>query len=57
MADLIAHLKGAGFPLHPTSIIHLFIGGSQLHGAKVSGYDDLDIYGCYIEPRARKELR
>lgn len=40
----------AGFPLDSRDIIHLFIGGSQLHGAKVHGYDDLDIYGCYIEP-------
>ena len=40
----------AGFPLEPRDIIHLFVGGSQLHGAKVHGYDDLDIYGCYIEP-------
>lgn len=43
----------AGFPLDSSSIIHLFIGGSQLHGAKVEGYDDLDIYGCYIEPPER----
>lgn len=46
-------LKGildSGFPLSPNCIIKSFIGGSQLHGAKVTGYDDLDIYGCYIEP-------
>src|ERR1051326_4740606 len=43
----------AGFPLYPACIIHLFIGGSQLHGAKVEGYDDLDIYGSYIEPPER----
>jgi len=24
-----------------------------LHGAKVVGYDDLDIYGAYIEPPER----
>jgi uncharacterized protein len=31
-------------------MIHLFVGGSELHGAKVHGTDDLDIYGLYIEP-------
>ena len=50
---LLAHVMTAGFPLNPDAIIHLFIGGSQLHGAKVEGYDDLDIYGCYIEPPER----
>lgn len=38
---------GFGFP---DSIIHLFVGGSEAHGAKVHGYDDLDLYGVYIEP-------
>jgi hypothetical protein len=51
--DLVKHVLDAGFPLKATSLIHLFVGGSQLHGAKVSGYDDLDIYGCYIEPPER----
>jgi uncharacterized protein len=51
--DLVKLLLDAGFPLKATSLIHLFVGGSQLHGAKVSGYDDLDIYGCYIEPPER----
>ena len=50
MSELLDHLMRAGFPLAPRDIIHLFVGGSQLHGAKVHGYDDLDIYGCYIEP-------
>jgi predicted nucleotidyltransferase len=52
MSELIPHIMDAGFPLDRSSIIHLFVGGSQLHGAKVSGYDDLDIYGCYVETRA-----
>ena len=52
-SDLVKHVLDAGFPLNPASLIHLFVGGSQLHGAKVSGYDDLDIYGCYIEPPER----
>lgn len=30
--------------------ICLFIGGSQLHGAKLEGMDDTDWYGVYIEP-------
>lgn len=51
--DLVKHVIDAGFPLKAASLIHLFIGGSQLHGAKVTGYDDLDIYGCYIEPPER----
>lgn len=47
---LIEHVVRAGFPLDANNVIHLFVGGSQLHGAKVTGYDDLDIYGAYIEP-------
>ena len=35
---------------YPDRLIHLFIGGSELHGAKVQGTDDLDIYGVYVEP-------
>ena len=31
------------------SLIHLFVGGSELHGAKVGKTDDTDIYGIYIE--------
>jgi uncharacterized protein len=31
------------------SLIHLFIGGSELHGAKVGTTDDLDIYGVFLE--------
>jgi len=51
--ELVKHVLDAGFPLNAASLIHLFVGGSQLHGAKVSGYDDFDIYGCYIEPPER----
>jgi predicted nucleotidyltransferase len=32
----------------PESVIHLFIGGSELHGAKVGATDDLDLYGVYL---------
>ncbi|MFY9949503.1 MAG: nucleotidyltransferase domain-containing protein [Candidatus Sulfotelmatobacter sp.] len=49
MADLLKHVKGSGFPF-PDRLIHVFVGGSELHGAKVHGTDDLDIYGVYIEP-------
>lgn len=30
-------------------LIHLFVGGSELHGAKVGETDDTDIYGVYVE--------
>jgi uncharacterized protein len=49
---LMKHVVDAGFPAD-CDMVHLFIGGSQLHGAKVAGYDDLDIYGAYIEPPPR----
>jgi uncharacterized protein len=49
MADLLQHVRESGFAF-PDRLIHLFVGGSELHGAKVHGTDDLDIYGIYIEP-------
>src|ERR1700693_1528182 len=49
MADLFEHGRDSGFPF-PGHLVHLFVGGSELHGAKVHGTDDLDIYGVYIEP-------
>ena len=49
MNSLLEHVKNAKFP-YWTETIHLFVGGSALHGAKVQGYDDLDIYGVYVEP-------
>jgi len=33
----------------PQDLIHLFVGGSELHGAKVGKTDDTDLYGVYIE--------
>ena len=48
MADLLQHVRESGFPF-PGRLIHVFVGGSELHGAKVHGTDDLDIYGVYIE--------
>jgi len=38
----------SGF-LHPQNLIHLFVGGSELHGAKVGQTDDTDLYGVYVE--------
>lgn len=49
MAELIQHVRQSGFPFSDR-LIHVFVGGSELHGAKVQGTDDLDIYGIYIEP-------
>ena len=49
MVDLFEHVRDSGFPF-PGHLVHLFVGGSELHGAKVHGSDDLDIYGVYIEP-------
>jgi hypothetical protein len=45
----IAAVQQSGFP-HLNNLIHLFVGGSELHGAKVKDTDDLDIYGVYLEP-------
>src|ERR1700733_953540 len=49
MSDLVQHVRESGFPF-TDRLVHLFIGGSELHGAKIQGTDDLDIYGIYIEP-------
>lgn len=49
MVNLLQHVRASGFQ-YCERLIHLFIGGSELHGAKVHGTDDLDIYGVYIEP-------
>ena len=47
--QLISAVRQSQFP-HLDSLIHLFVGGSELHGAKVKNTDDLDIYGVYLEP-------
>lgn len=47
--QLIEAVRQSGFP-YLDSLIHLFVGGSELHGAKVKDTDDLDIYGVYLEP-------
>jgi len=45
---LMAEVRRSGFDA-PEEVVHLFVGGSELHGAKVGATDDLDIYGVYIE--------
>lgn len=54
MNQLLQQVKDAGFP-YWREVIHLFIGGSELHGAKVpDGSDDTDIYGIFMEPPEKK---
>jgi predicted nucleotidyltransferase len=38
-----------GFPSDRADIIHAFVGGSALHGVKLQGMDDTDVYGIYVE--------
>lgn len=45
-------VRRSGFDA-PEEVVHLFVGGSELHGAKVGATDDLDIYGVFIEPPAK----
>ena len=45
---LLEMVAQSGFS-KPGNLIHLFVGGSELHGAKVGQTDDTDIYGVYIE--------
>jgi len=49
--SLLELVAQSGFS-RPESLIHLFVGGSELHGAKVGQTDDTDIYGVYIEQPA-----
>jgi predicted nucleotidyltransferase len=46
--SLLQLVSLAGFS-KPENLIHLFVGGSELHGAKVGQTDDTDIYGVYVE--------
>jgi predicted nucleotidyltransferase len=46
-SPLLSQVERSGFaPLD--SVVHLFVGGSELHGAKVGATDDLDLYGVFI---------
>jgi predicted nucleotidyltransferase len=47
--QLQEYVNGLGFP-YSDNVILSFIGGSQLHGAKLQDTDDTDWYGLYIEP-------
>lgn len=38
-----------GFPSDCADIIHAFVGGSAVHGIKLEGTDDTDVYGVFIE--------
>ena len=38
-----------GFPSDRARLIHGLVGGSALHGIKLEGTDDLDLYGVFIE--------
>lgn len=49
ISDALAAIHRSNFPF-PDGLIFAFIGGSQLHGAKLEGNDDLDVYGVFIEP-------
>lgn len=49
MAQASPNLGQYGFP-YPDNLIQAFIGGSQLHGAKINSTDDTDWYGVFIEP-------
>lgn len=49
---LMLHVQRSGFDA-PDAIIHLFVGGSELHGAKVEATDDLDLYGVFLEAPGR----
>jgi len=43
------HILALGFPLDRADVIHAFVGGSALHGVKLGGTDDTDVYGIYVE--------
>jgi predicted nucleotidyltransferase len=44
----LEQVRRSGFDLEK-DLIHLFVGGSELHGAKVGATDDLDLYGVFVE--------
>jgi len=47
--NVIDEIVTHGFPCERGRLIHAVVGGSQLHGVKLEGTDDHDIYGVYIE--------
>jgi hypothetical protein len=42
-------IRALVFPSDRADVIHAFVGGSALHGIKLQGTDDTDVYGIYIE--------
>jgi uncharacterized protein len=50
--SLVEHIRDSGFR-SPEALIHCFVGGSELHGAKIGATDDLDIYGVFMEKPAQ----
>jgi predicted nucleotidyltransferase len=47
--ELQQYIKGLGFPYAELTILS-FVGGSQMHGAKIENTDDTDWYGLFIVP-------
>ena len=50
LLDLVRRSGFAGVD----SLIHLFVGGSELHGAKVGETDDTDLYGVILNCLSRR---
>ena len=48
-AELVKMIYDMGFPADRATMIHAFVGGSALHGVKLEGRDDMDLYGIFIE--------
>lgn len=46
---LTEYLLASPFQRNTRDVLLLFVGGSELHGAKIVGTDDHDIYGVYVE--------
>jgi predicted nucleotidyltransferase len=56
-SEHMKQVERSGFD-SPETIIHLFVGGSELHGAKVGATDDLDLYGVFLDgPQATLGLK
>jgi len=47
--NLTQTIRNFGFPDDRARLIHAFVGGSALHGVKLPGTDDTDIYGIFVE--------
>jgi len=48
-AVIVNQIIAMGFPVTKATLIHALVGGSALHGVKVEGRDDLDVYGIFVE--------